>query len=187
MKQWLIILICGLLAAAAGFQQVKPAQVRPLPEAATPPELVATYSNLADSILATKAAEASLVRSIVAMTFRHAEGLMARIEDKLQEGKKARREIETLADLVAQLGNEGDASVAGIRKRLLDAGHHHHAGGEEQGIYDEGFVIVTKKARKALLEVAKKIGQMASAPDAPMLTEAWNEVIQISASLLKEQ
>ena len=61
---------------------------------------------------------------------------------KLGQGADATAEIERLAALVAQIGNEGDAAVAAIRKRLVEGGHHHHASGEQQGIYDPGFVIV---------------------------------------------
>lgn len=180
MRHWFIVLVCGSLAAAAGFQPAGSSQ-----QVGTPVELVATYSSLADSILATKATEASLVRSIVAMTYRHAEVLEARTQGKLKAGESATHEIEMLADLVSQLGNEGDAAVAGIRKRLLDGGHHHHAGGEQQGVYDKGFVVVTRKARKALLETAGKIARMASGADAGKLAEAWGQVTETCAVLLK--
>ena len=40
----------------------------------------------------------------------------------LNAGESAGAEIERLAELVAQLANEGDASVAAVRKRLLEGG-----------------------------------------------------------------
>ncbi|MEW6742463.1 MAG: hypothetical protein AB1486_06865 [Planctomycetota bacterium] len=142
-------------------------------EAVTPAPLVAAYESLADAILATKKTEENLVHSILATTYRHAEGMLAAAKAKLAARQAARTEIETLAALVAQLGNEGDAAVAGVRKRLLEGGHHHNAAGEQQGIYDEGFVIVTRAAKKVLLEAAGKIGKAA---DAATLDQQWQLV-----------
>lgn len=183
MRNWFIVLACGLLLAGATAQIQKVQQVAPA--TATPPELVATYSNLADTILASKATEASLVRSIVSMTYRHAEGMYGRAVAKLKTGTDAKAEVETLAALVAQLGNEGDSAVAGIRKRLLEGGHHHNSAGEEQGIYDDGFVLVTRKARKELLSAAGEIGRMASKQNAEALAGAWERVGTICAALMK--
>ncbi len=41
---------------------------------------------------------------------------------------------------MALFANEGDNAIAGIRKRLVEGGHHHNAAGEEQGIFEEGYV-----------------------------------------------
>ena len=49
---------------------------------------------------------------------------------------------------VAQIGTEGDSAVAAVRKRLIEAGQHHNAAGEAQGVYDEGYVIVTRRPRQ---------------------------------------
>lgn len=144
--------------------------------AATPSALVQTYDSLADAILAAKKTEWNLVHSILASTYMHAEGVMQAATRKLEAGQSARNEIETLAALVAQLGNEGDAAVAGIRKRLIEGGHHHHAGGEEKGVYDEGFVIVTREAKTVFLEAGKKIGQMSQTADAAGLRAEWSKV-----------
>ena len=67
--------------------------------------------------------------------------------------------IEALAADVAQLATEGDNAVGAVRKRLLQGGHHHNAAGEAQGIYDEGFVIVTKAAKQRLLESSRAIAR----------------------------
>lgn len=150
----------------------------------TPPELVKTYASLADTILGAKQTEAELVRSILSAAYRHAETTLAKAKKKIESGN-AREEIEALADLVSQLGNEGDAAVAGIRKRLLEGGHHHNAAGEQQGIYDEGFVVVTKAARKVFLDAASRIGKMAAAPDARALETEWQAVEKQYQALMK--
>jgi hypothetical protein len=146
------------------------------PDTATPVQLVQTYEALADTMLAAKKAEWSLVHSILAMTFRHAQGTMAAAKAKIQAGQDAGVEIEKLATLVAQLGNEGDATVGAVRKRLVDGGHHHHAADEKEGLYDEGFVIVTRPAKKVFLGAATNIGKLARAADLGALEAEWETV-----------
>jgi hypothetical protein len=151
--------------------------------AATPAPLVDAYDSLADTILGAKKTEWNLVHSILAGTYRHAEMLAMKAQATMKSGKSATADVELLAALVAQLGNEGDASVAAVRKRLLEGGHHHNAKGEEQGIYDEGFVIVTRKAKKALLDAASAIGKLASSTDAAALQAEWAKVEREFGSL----
>jgi len=143
---------------------------------ATPRPLVAAYDSLADTILGAKKTEWNLVHSILASTFSHAEATLAQARAKMQAGENAGAEIEKLAELVAQLGNEGDASVAAVRKRLLDGGHHHNAAGEQQGIYDEGFVIVTKAAKQTLLAAAKEIARTSGKGSVSELEAQWRKV-----------
>lgn len=152
---------------------------------ATPEELVATYNSLADSILAVKKTEANLVNAILATAYRHAEAEVGKAVAKAKAGQPAKEEIETAAALVAQLGNEGDAAVGGVRKRLLDGGQHHNAAGEAQGVYDEGFVIVTKDAKKTFLAAAAEFGKLAGAPNADGLTATWAKVAARYAELRK--
>lgn len=147
-------------------------------DTATPPQLVETYDSLADAILAAKKTEWNLVHTILATTYSHAEGMAKAALAKLDQGADASSEIEALAALVAQIGNEGDAGVAAIRKRLIEGGHHHHASGEQQGIYDPGFVIVTREAKKQFLDSSKSIARMAKSADAASLKSAWAEVAQ---------
>ena len=137
---------------------------------------MATYNSLADAILAVKKTEHDLVVAMLAGTYRHAEVRMNAALAKVNAGQPAKEDVEAVAALVAQLGNEGDNSVAGIRKRLLDGGHHHNAAGEAQGIFDEGFVIVTKEAKKSFLDSAVAIGKSMAAPTAPGLTAEWAKV-----------
>lgn len=169
----LTLSLLGLVTAAAAWPRLAPT---PQAATATPAELVATYDTLADAILATKKTEYNVVHALLAATHRRAEGLAKRALADLGAGKAVGPQLEDLADLVAQLGNEGDAAVAAIRKRLLEGGHHHHSSGEQEGIYDEGFVIVTRAAKKELLGLAREIAQMGEKPDAAALGAAWRKV-----------
>jgi len=145
-------------------------------QTATPRPLVDSYDSLADTILAAKKTEWNLVHAILGGTYRHAEAIVQRATAKLEAGKDATAEIEQLAELVAQMGNEGDASIAAVRKRLLEGGHHHNAQGEQQGIYDEGFVIVTRAAKKVFLNSANRIGKLGSSATKDALRGEWETV-----------
>jgi len=155
-------------------------------EAATPASLVASYGSLADAILAVKHTEANLVASILDQGFKHANGASERAKAALAGGgaAKAKAELEETAALVAQLATEGDNAVAGVRKRLLEGGHHHNAEGEKQGVFDEGFVIVTKEAKKTLLDASRAI---ASAQDSAAFASAWGQVQTTMDALLKKK
>jgi hypothetical protein len=139
---------------------------------------VSTYSSLADTLLGARATEANLVHAILATTYGHAQAALAAANAKVQAKQDARAEIEGLAALVAQLGNEGDASVAAVRKRLVDAGHHHHHHADDQSKeeYDEGFVLVTKAAKKVFLDASKEIGKLAGSPSTSALDAQWQKV-----------
>ena len=154
---------------------------------ATPAEMVATYSSLADGILALKRTEEDLVRSILAAASAHGQVELGRAQKAIAAGdaKAAQAAIEGLAADVGQIATEGDNAVAAIRKRLLDGGHHHNAAGESQGTFDEGFVIVTRAAKAKLLESSRAIGQMARAPKADGLEAEWKKVQAIVSGILK--
>jgi len=146
------------------------------PEAGTPPEMVATYQTLADTILGAKKTEHNLVKSILTEAYHNAQLALASAKDAIKTNQNARPSIETLAALVSQIANEGDAAVAAVRNRLLEGGHHHNAKGEQQGVYDEGFVIVTRAAKKSFLDSAMRIGKMAASPNAQALEAEWETV-----------
>jgi hypothetical protein len=170
------IVSCLLLAltvlGAGSFCPLPPQQAAPT----TPAEIVATYNSLADSILAVKKTEHDLVMAMLAGTFRHAEGRLNAALAKIAANQPAKDDVEAVAALVAQLGNEGDNSVAAVRKRLLDGGFHHNSAGEAQGIFDEGFVIITKEAKKSFLDSAVAIGKQMATPAAAVLSAEWEKV-----------
>lgn len=170
------LISCSLLAFGAIATVFLAPSPAPQQAPSTPPEVVATYGSLADAILAVKKTEHDLVVSMLTGTYRHAEAKMMAAGAKIAAGQPAKEDVEAAAALVAQLGNEGDNSVAAIRKRLLDGGFHHNAAGEAQGVFDEGFVIVNKEMKKTFLESAVAIGKMAGAPTAAGLTAEWDKV-----------
>ena len=172
--------ILDLAATPAAAQTASPAP-------ATPAELVATYGTLAEVILGAKKTEANLVRSILAAAHARAQAELARAEKatKADDAKGAQAAVENLAADVAQLATEGDNAVAAVRKQLLEGGHHHNAAGEAKGIYDEGFVIVTRAAKQAFLDSSRALGQMARAPKAEALEAEWTKVQATYSGLMK--
>lgn len=153
----------------------------------TPAEMVATYNTLADAILATKKTEENLVRTILGAGYAHARVQLERARQALKTGdaKAGGSALENLAAAVAQLGTEGDGAVGAVRKRLLEGGHHHHADGEAKGIYDEGYVVVTRVAKQAFLDSSKALGALARAPKADALEAEWKKVETTWAGLMK--
>lgn len=123
-----------------------------LPAAAqkTPTSLVDSYDALADTILALRDAELGLVKSILA---RHREAV---------EAAASQGDWQAAAAEIALFANEGDNAVGGVRKRLLEGGHHFNSSGEEQGVFDEGFVVVTREARKKCLELSADLRKASS-------------------------
>jgi hypothetical protein len=173
------------LAAALALAVVAPVRATAQTPAGTPAEMVTTYNSLADGILALKKTEDSLVRSILAATLGHGQGALVRARQAIaaNDAKAATAAVEALAADVGHLATEGDNAVGAVRKRLLEGGHHHNAAGEAQGIYDEGYVVVTKKAKTQLLESSRAIAGMAAAPKADALAAEWKKVEAVVASL----
>src|SRR5262249_50734944 len=158
MKAIPLSVLFAAVAASAAFDPRGPTPQQGPP--ATPAEIVAAYNTLATSILSVKPPEHDPVMAMLAGTCRHAEAKVMQAVAKLGASQPAKDDVEAAAALVSQLGYEGDHSVAAIRKRLLDGGFHHNSAGEAQGIYEEGFVIVTKELKKTFLESATAIGKM---------------------------
>ena len=178
-----IVMVLLVLLATAAMQA--PISAAGPETTGTPEQLVATYRSLADTILGARKTEWNLVSSILAATYRHAEVTLAQARGQIQAKKDAKADLEKLATLISQLGNEGDASVAAVRKKLVEGGHHHHAAEEQQGIYEEGFVIVTRAAKKVFLDAAGQIGKSAQAPSLATLNAEWQKVQTQYAALMK--
>lgn len=180
-RRFLVLLSLVFLVAvvpAAAQSQMKPE---------TPPELVQTYEAIADAILSTDEAEENLVKAILSTTYGHAMSAKKRCDAKIAAGEDARTDLEHLAAYVSQLGNEGDSAVAGVRKRLVEGGHHHNAMGEQEGLYDEGFVIVTRAAKKVFLQAATEIGKLMRSPNAEALNAQWAKVDAEFKALMKAE
>lgn len=157
-------------------------------ETGTPREMVATYNTLADGLLALKSTEANLVRSILAAARAHGEAQLARAKQAVasKDAAGARTAIEAVAAAVGQMATEGDSSVAAVRRKLVDAGQHHNAAGEAQGIYDEGYVIVTRAAKQKLLESSRAIGKLAASPDVAALEAEWQKAERVVGELVRK-
>jgi len=82
---------------------------------------------------------------------------------------------------IALFANEGDNSVGGVRKRLLEGGHHFNAEGEDDGEFEPGYVIVTRQAKVKLLAIALEMRQ-ATSDEARQ--KAWSDFAAKSAELL---
>jgi hypothetical protein len=133
-------------------------------------DLVATYDAVAVTILGAKKAEAGIVRAIVVD---HRDRSRRAFEAKDWTGAAAE---------MALFANEGDNAVGGIRKRLLEGGHHHHAAEEQKGIYEEGYVIVTRAAKKECLDASMDLQKAA---DDAGRAAAWKRFAAAAASVLK--
>src|SRR5262245_18574666 len=130
---------------------------------------VEAYSAIADSILATKAAEKGIVKTILEGHLHAAMGAMKRGDN------------EAVVAHMSLFANEGDNAVGGIRKRLLEGGHHHNAEGEAKGIYEPGYVVVTIEAKKKCLAAAMAYGKATSDGDR---TKAFEEFGAVANALL---
>ena len=130
-----ILLGGALVIAAAGFAL----------GAETRKSLVASYDSLADTILGAKKTEHNLVVAI--LDFHKGAAHRAFKNGKWEEA----------AAEMALFANEGDNAVGGIRKRLLEGGHHHNAEGEEKGVFEPGYVIVTKAAKVKALAASQAL------------------------------
>jgi hypothetical protein len=148
------------------------------PPPATPPEMVAAYDALADAILGGIKAEKRLVKAILATTYAHAQAELAQARRAVKAGDNAaaKTALEGLAASVAQIGTEGDNAVAGVRKRLLEGGHHANSEGEKQGTFDEGYVLVSRAAKKSFLDSSQALARLAAAPKADALDAEWAKV-----------
>ena len=147
-----IALVTAFVVAAAGSYAWGASTSKPL---------VDTYNAIADSILAAKRSEAAVVKSILESHIAHANAAAA-----------AGKWDEAAAEL-SLAANEGDNAVGGIRKRLLEGGHHHNAEGEAKGIYEEGYVIVTKAMKKQMMDLVAKLQ---AAKDDAARKAVWAEI-----------
>ena len=138
--------------------------------AETRKSLAETYDAVADTILGSKHAESGVVKSILDTHYGMAK-------DAFGSGR-----FDEAAAQMALFANEGDNRIGGIRKRLLEGGHHHNAEGEAKGVYDEGFVLVTKTAKKACLDAS---AALQAAGDDAARKAAWTTFDAAAAPLIK--
>lgn len=135
----------------------------------TPEKVVAAYDSLANIILDMREAEYDFV---VAVLDGHKHGAKMLFKKGDYEGAAAE---------MALFANEGDNAVGGVRKRLLEGGHHFNAEGEEQGIYEPGYVVVTREAKQKLLAASSALRQ---AKDDVARQAAWDDFAKVAKPLL---
>ena len=135
----------------------------------TPKSMAATYGSLADAILALKSTESQFITSVLETHYHHAQ-------EHVKTG-----DSEGAAAEMALFASEGDNAIGGVRKRLVDGGHHHHADGEAKGIYDAGFVVVTRKAKEAALAASAAMRQAKTDADRKA---AWERFTAVAKPLI---
>ena len=151
---------CVLVVAVASYA---------LGAAETRRTLVDTYNAVADTILGANKAEKGIVKLILE---NHRDAALRAFRD----GK-----WEDAAAEMALFANEGDNQVGGVRKRLLEGGHHHNAEGEAKGIYEEGYVIVTKDGKSKMLSASSKL---LMCTDQPSRQAAWDEFDKVAVTFV---
>jgi hypothetical protein len=140
--------------------------------AETRKSLVASYETLADTILGAKKTEHNLVTAILET---HVNAARRQFADK---------KFEDSAAEMALFANEGDNAVGGIRKRLVEGGHHHNAEGEAKGTYEAGFVIVTKAAKKKAMDAS---AALLAAKEDKDRKAAWDAFEAVAGPLLESK
>ncbi|TNF70944.1 MAG: hypothetical protein EP299_13005 [Acidobacteria bacterium] len=135
----------------------------------TPEKVVAAYDALANIILDMREAEHDFV---VAVLDGHMHGAKMLFKKGDYEGAAAE---------MALVANEGDNAVGGVRKRLLEGGHHFNAEGEEQGIFEPGYVVVNREAKKKMLAASSALRQ---AKDDVARKAAWDDFAGVAKPLL---
>jgi hypothetical protein len=135
----------------------------------TPEKVVAAYDALANIILDMREAEYDFV---VAVLDGHKHGAKMLFQKGDYEGAAAE---------MALFANEGDNAMGGVRKRLLEGGHHFNAEGEEQGIYEPGYVVVTREAKQELLAASAELRQ---AMNDAARQAAWDKFAMVAKPLL---
>ena len=134
----------------------------------TPQSLATSYGSLADAMIAMKQAEANLVKAVLDHHLQAAEAAM-------QRGDHA-----TAAAEMALFANEGDNAIGGVRKRLVDAGHHHHAA-DAQGEYEAGYIVVSIAAKQDILAASAALRRATSDSERQ---QAWSQFETTATELL---
>ena len=100
------------------------------------------------------------------------------------KARMTQKDWQGAAAEIALFANEGDNAIGGVRKRLLEGGHHFNASGEEQGVYEPGYVVVTREAKKKILAASSALRQ-ATTDEARQ--KAWDDFAKLAKDLLAEK
>jgi hypothetical protein len=147
------ILTLGIVFSLLAFRQATSQPSTKIASDTMDQSAAATYEHLATAIIAIEATEDELVKSILLGYNAAAQGrLKAAIAD--EAGRRAH--LEAVATLIADIANEGDKRIQAVRQRLSKAGHTHNTDADTK----EDYMFINSKEKKALLEFAKRVGQM---------------------------
>jgi hypothetical protein len=88
---------------------------------------------------------------------------------------------------MGNFATEGGSATAPVRNRLLEGGHHHNA--DDTGadaVYDTGYVVLTKKQKQRVLDIAKRCSQAAESgkPDAAKIGEIKKDFLAACQEVL---
>lgn len=117
------------------------------------------YQKVADTILAGNQSEREIVRAILQVERDLAVAALNRAQ---AGGAGAAADLRAAAARIGDFATEGGAAIEPIRSRLLQGGHHHHA--DDAGpnaVYDEGYVVLTKKLKVEALDLGKRCAKAA--------------------------
>ncbi len=146
--------ICGLSILAIGALALPAAAKESSAEAG----LASVYHSIADTIMAAKDSESAVVGAILAVE----RDLALAALDKAAGSSGTAADLRTAAARIGDYATEGGAAIEPIRNRLLQGGHHHHA--DDTGpaaVYDEGYVVLTKKLKQEALGLANRCAKAA--------------------------
>jgi hypothetical protein len=162
----LTTIVCAtfLTYQAALSQSPKSPQDEPAGQAAA-----STYEHLATAIIEIEKTEDDLVKSILIGYHAAAQNHLKSAARDAQ-GKAAH--LEAAAAEVANIANEGDKRIQAVRQRLARAGHTHNTDVETKADY----IFVNNREKKALLEVAGKIGRAGANASAAELEALGTEL-----------
>ena len=135
---------------------------------ATPGTTVATYSAMADTILALHHTEEQFVRAIL-------DGHIVAALAAKEQGQHERGAAE-----MALVANDGDNAIGGVRKKLVDGGYNHNAAGEAKGVFEPGYVLVTRKIKEGALAAA---AAMRAAQNDGAREKAWTTFADLAQPL----
>ena len=187
MKLGVHVLLAAVAVVAVASLCPAPAAAQAAPTG-TPTEMVATYNSLADGILALKKTEDNLVRSILAATLAHGQGALARAQRAIARRatprpppRRSRRSPPTRRSSGPRATTPSARCASGCSRAATTT----TPPARRRGIYEEGYVVVTRKAKTQLLESSRAIAGMAAAPKADALAAEWKKVEGVVDELMK--
>jgi hypothetical protein len=112
---------------------------------------IATYEHLATAIIEIEATEDRMVETFLRHYHQEAQRHL-----KMAESDTKENHFEAAAAQITNIANEGDKKVQAIRQRLAQAGHTHNTDESTK----EDYMFIDSKEKKALVDLAKKVGQL---------------------------